>query len=359
MRLLILGALGPYPERVRSFIEDGHQVWYISTEFLPPAEKIAGVAFATHVWDLAPATKDAVEELIRLIEAWRIDVVYSLLNVWDGSNQVTAELLRQGSPIPVVRHYKEHYLSSIEDERICLERSDGVVFINSEAHDYFDKVYRLPCRTTCLDADLLPRRYLQGSLQPKLSATTGRPHLLIAGTVTDDGGRYDYHPLINELTNLGAHVHLYGQFRRLRPDGRMCYAREVEASYHALQSSAEQLHFHAPILPTQFVEEWSCYDAGLLHMPVADDAFRVQNLPNRYSAYVAAGVPVAVSAKEMPAMRRQLEAIGAAVVYESPTDLVGQLPNANAVAGALAAREAVTFEAVYPSLMTFIRACVG
>lgn len=359
MRLLILGSLGPYPERIRSFIEDGHQVWYVSTEFLPAAEQIAGVAFASHVWDFADATEDAVGGVMKLIEAERIEIVYSLLNVWDGSNHVTAKLLERGSPIPVVRHYKEHYLASTEDERTCLERSAGVIFINEEAHDYFCKVYRLPRRTACLDADLLPRRYLQGSLQRKLSASDGRPHLLIAGTVTDDGGRYDYRLLIGELTNLGAHVHLYGQFRRMRSDGRMLSTPEVEAAYRALQYSAGRLHFHVPIPPVRFVEEWSCYDAGLLHMPTAEDVFLVQNLPNRYSAYIAAGVPVAVPATEMPAMRRQLESLNAAVVYESPEDLVGQLPLRAAVEGALAAREAVTFEAIYPRLMAFIRDCLN
>jgi hypothetical protein len=39
-----------------------------------------------------------------LIEDERIDVVYSLLNAWDGSNQATAALLRRGCPVPVVRH---------------------------------------------------------------------------------------------------------------------------------------------------------------------------------------------------------------------------------------------------------------
>jgi len=40
MRLLMLGALGPYPERVRTFLECQHQLWYVST--LPSPEPLIG-----------------------------------------------------------------------------------------------------------------------------------------------------------------------------------------------------------------------------------------------------------------------------------------------------------------------------
>ena len=356
MRLLILGALGPYPERVSTFIEDGHEIWYVSTEFLPSAEKLAGVTACT-LWDLAAAPADAIERLVKLIAAERIDAVYSLLNVWDGSNCPTAILLRRGCPVPVIRHYKEHYLSPTEDERTCIERSDGVLFINEESRDYFAGVYQLPERTTCLDADLLPRCYLAGQLQPKLSAHDEQSHLLIAGTVTDDGGRYDYRQLIGELTARKAHVHLYGMFRRMDEAGRMRNTAEVESVYRA-SAANEYLHVHAPIEPAQFVAEWSRYDAGLLHIPQPDDHFRALNIPNRYSAYIAAGVPVAIPDGQMPAMQRHLEDLNAAIVYQDSADLVNRLPDHEAVAGAVAARERVTFEAVYPSLETFIRACL-
>jgi hypothetical protein len=356
MRLLILGSLGPYPERVATFVEGGHHVWYVSTEMLPDAQKLAGVT-ACHLWDLAAAPEEAVERLIDLIRAERIDAVYSLLNVWDGSNTPTALLLRRGCPVPVIRHYKEHYLAPSEDERICMEQSAGVIFINPESRDWFAGVYRLPERTACLDADLLPRRYLRGEPQPKLSARDHRPHLLIAGTVTDDGGRYDYRDLIREITDARAHVHLYGMFRRMRGDGRMMKSEEVEAVYRGVASS-EYLHIHAPIPPERFVEAWSPYDAGLLHTPRADDRFRGLNLPNRYSAYIAAGLPVALPAGEMPAMQRHLEALRAAVVYENIVDLIERLPDEAAAAGAMAAREAVTFEAVYGDLISFIESCL-
>ena len=137
----------------------------------------------------------------------------------------------------------------------------------------------------------------------------------------------------------------------------MSNTAEVEAAYRGI-ASPEYLHIHAPISPHQFVEEWSQYDAGLLHMPHADDRFRALNIPNRYSAYIAAGVPVALPAGQMPAMQRHLEEIHSAVPYEDVADLVERLPDSAAVAGANAAREASTFDALYPNLINFIRSCL-
>ncbi|MGH2369526.1 MAG: hypothetical protein ACRDI2_15160, partial [Chloroflexota bacterium] len=303
---------------------------------------------------------EAVVRLAEWIEAERIDAIYSLLNAWDGSNWVTAGLLRHGCPAPVVRHYKEHYLTPTEDERVCLERSAGVIFVNDEARDYFAGRYRLPARTALLDADLLPRRYLAGRRQPKRSSADGRPHLLIAGSAMDDGGRYDYRALMRELAGYGAHVHLYGLFRRMRQsDGWLLEDPEVEILYRDLAAGSEYLHVHPIVPPAWFVEEWSRYDAGLLHAPDPNDRFRTQNFPNRYGAYVAAGVPVALRAGEMPALQRHLEGLAAAVVHDDLADLVRRLPDPRAAAGALAARESVTFESTLPKLLTFIQSCLA
>jgi hypothetical protein len=180
-----------------------------------------------------------------------------------------------------------------------------------------------------------------------------------------DGGRYDYRALLRDLAGQGAHVHLYGQFRRLDPaTGWLLEAPEVAARYRDLAAGpdcAPYLHLHAPVPPERFVAEWSAYDAGLLHAPDPRDRFRAQNFPNRYTAYLAAGVPVALPDGESPALQRHLEALGAAVVYDpvaGAPDLVARLPDPVAAGAALAAREAVTFEALLPRLVAFLRSCL-
>ena len=80
-------------------------------------EHLAGIS----TFDLGSVPTDPVRWLQQLIEDERIDVVYSLLNAWDGSNQATAALLRRGCPVPVVRHYKEHLLDPDADKQVCVE----------------------------------------------------------------------------------------------------------------------------------------------------------------------------------------------------------------------------------------------
>ena len=357
MRLLFLGALGPYPERTQAFARDGHALWHLSTEWL--ADEARTVPWqAVEKFDPGASAQEHAGRVRAWIERHCIEAVYSLLNVWDGSAAVPAALLRGGCPVPVVRHYKEHYLRADDDERTCLERSAGVILLNEESRRFFAAQYRLPERVACLDADGLPARYLAGERRPKLSAVDGRPHLLIAGTATEDGGRYDYRPTIRALTEAGAHVHLYGQFRRLQPSGQMRNEPAVAESYREA-GVGDRLHFHPPVRPAEFVTAWSPYDAGLLHHPEPMDVFRALNLPNRYSAYLAAGLPVATAAGEMPAMERHLETLGAPPIrYRDLAELVDLLPDPAASEQAWAAREAATFEAVYPRLAEFIHSCL-
>jgi hypothetical protein len=126
-----------------------------------------------------------------------------------------------------------------------------------------------------------------------------------------------------------------------------------------LADSNPRLHIHQPIFPNRFVVEWSVYDAGLMHAADPYDRFRPMNVPNRYSAYLAAGVPVALARNEMPALQVHLEALHATVVYDDLADLVRRLPDNAAAEGAHAARESVTFEALFPRLMALIESCRG
>lgn len=331
-------------------------MWHVATE-RPAGDARSPEGITTLLFeDLGPTPADRAGKLVQLIGAWAVEVVYSLLNVWDGSNRATAALLERGCPVPVIRHYKEHYCTPSEAERTCLEKSTGVLFINEESRAYFSRLYRLPRHTACLDADGIPARYLAGTFSPKLSAADGVAHLLIAGSVSADGGRYDYRGLIGELTAAGAHVHLYAQFRKLTASGQLNNTGDVAAAYRALER-AHLVHLHPPVPPARFVEEWSRYDAGLLHVPRGDDPFRLLNMPNRYSAYLAAGLPVALEAGAMPAMQRQLEHWGAGIIYHDAAELVRRLPDPGAAARILPLRTAVTFDAVFPRLMEFIEDC--
>ncbi len=81
-------------------------------------------------------------------------------------------------------------------------------------------------------------------------------------------------------------------------------------------------------------------------------------MPNRYSAYLAAGLPVAVQDGAMPAMQSQLESLGVGLVYRDLADLVSHLPCPALTGRVIAVRRQVTFDALYPGLEAFIRACL-
>ena len=81
MRLLVLGGVGQYPERLSTFVEAGHRLWYASShphhQYLPAIrEHLAGI----RTFDLDHVPADRIARLQRLIEDERIDIVYSLLD---------------------------------------------------------------------------------------------------------------------------------------------------------------------------------------------------------------------------------------------------------------------------------------
>src|SRR5947209_4434709 len=144
MRLLILGSAGPYPERLSAFIKEGHPVWLVCTEWVFKGDaRYAGISTCNFA-ELGVTLSEGIEQVLKLIETERIEAIYSLLNVWDGSNRVMAALLDRGCPVPVIRHYKEQYCSPFVDERKTIEKSTGVIFINEESRDYFAAHYQLP-----------------------------------------------------------------------------------------------------------------------------------------------------------------------------------------------------------------------
>jgi hypothetical protein len=353
MRILILGALGAYPERIQTFLDHGHSIYFVSTQQIPELELHGDFQLFTYT-SLGQNIFGRNQKIAELIDQQKIDLMYSLLNIWDGSLTATAAFLASGPTVPVVRHYKEQYMRPFWEEQITLEQSSAAIFISEESRAYFQQLYTIPESTLCLDGDSIPEKYLTNHFQPKLSSSDGQPHFLIAGTASADNGRYDYRNMIREITQLGAHVHLYAQFRSLKSNGELHSAKEVEEEYQkTLQSSL--FHLHAPITPSRFVEEWSRYDAGILHAVKEDDPFRVLNLPNRYTGYLAAGLPITIMADEMPAMYRFLNNLGIALPYNSTQDLLDQFPWRDQNKNAHLSRNKITFEANYPKLIDFFQ----
>jgi hypothetical protein len=84
------------------------------------------------------------------------------------------------------------------------------------------------------------------------------------------------------------------------------------------------VHLHDHVEPSEFVSEWSCYDAGITHVRArgtVDAPFQRMNHPNRVVPYLAAGLPLAQHSGGQRAMERFVARTGAGFLYRDYDEL--------------------------------------
>jgi hypothetical protein len=155
VNILLAGRLGRYADRVLALSDRGHRLVYCTMPApaqRPLPDDLKDDSIPRYV--LSPST--ARDHLTRLVDEHRIDVVYSMKNVWDGSLELVSELLDAGV-CPVVRHYKEHFCRPSELERRSLVETAGQIYINEESLAYFRDSYGVdPSTAHILETDYLP-----------------------------------------------------------------------------------------------------------------------------------------------------------------------------------------------------------
>ncbi|MGB7923482.1 MAG: hypothetical protein WCF57_09575 [Pyrinomonadaceae bacterium] len=333
MNILLLGSLGPNQDRILVLARLGHKLVYAYSEFLPEIVRLESdiVCF--------PLVRRNLPDLIRVqIARHEIDVIYSLLNVSDGSTEATLELLDSRIGIPIVRHYKEHPCIPTVQERRALLETDGQVYINEQSFEYFRKAYAVPSWSAhIMDADMISERYMLNNFASKLSIEDGEPHLLVAGGMSMLNDRFDVRDLCVEMNRHRVHVHLYGYM--LGEDLKslpIIHHQPTQRAYERLALALPYVHLHEYIGPDQFSAVWSRYDAGFMHSKSDSNKhlsqFEQMNLPCRYSAYLAAGLPLVVLAEGQEAMRTLIEQYGIGIVFSDYDDLAEQLYDAERIA---------------------------
>lgn len=317
MNILVAGRLGRYPERIMALAELGHRLTYVTMP--APAQKPTPDLLPESVPQYRLEPGQATATLARIAEQHRIDVVYSLKNVWDGSLQLLAELL-DAEVGPVVRHHKEHFCEDDELERRALTATAAQIYINPESLDYFRGAYGVRTDTAHLmDPDYLPARYFTDDLAGKLHEQDGQPHLLVAGGVSSTQGRTDIRELCLAMSRRQVHVHIYGG-KYIGPDAQSIWSVDnahARGEYTRLAGEGF-VHLHDHIPPERFVAEWSRYDAGLMHVAARgthEVGFQRMNRPNRLVPYLAAGLPVAQQRGGQDAMERIVEQEAVGFVY--------------------------------------------
>lgn len=329
LRILLAGELAFNPERVMAFEERGHELLGLWIDDPLGFNTVGPLPFG-HVRDL-----DSVGE----IAAARPDVIYALLN-WRVVRLAHA-ILEARTGVPLVFHYKEAPQRSIARGEWPLladvvTRADAVVLSSPEMREWFEATLpgRLdPARTLVLDGDLPKRDWLEGGPSPRLSASDGEVHTVLAG----------------------------------RPYGF------DEALCAGLRARGIRLHVHRDVGPQDWVPVLSRYDAGWLHPVRAANGGDVRlaawddlNLPARIPMLLAAGLPL-IAPRNAPgavhAAQALAESVGAGIVYDDLDDLAAQLRHAAHLerrrAAAWAAREQVTFDRHADRLLELLRSVAG
>ena len=328
LNILVFGSLGPNADRIAAFRTHGHRAIYAYTEFPPSVKEIGPQVqcIALPRYHLGPMVED-------LVKQHEIDIIYSLLNAHDGSTEATLELLDYGVSVSIVRHYKEHPCIPTHEERRVLLETDGQIYINEESLQYFKKAYGVAESSAYIvDGDLISKRYMTTSLTPKLRLNDGEPHVLIAGGFSITGDRLDVRELCGEMARRKVHTHIYGYPRGLNASGWPIIPHfETALEYQVLADSAPYVHLHQYVAPTQFVCEWSQYDVGLMHAKVTNShqeaPFQRLNFAHRYSAYLAAGLPLAVQEGGQDAIQRLIRSEGIGVAFSDYDEFAERLAN--------------------------------
>jgi hypothetical protein len=285
---------------------------------------------------------------------------------YDGSNRVALDLLDAGTPVPVVRFYKEFRLRPSVPERDVLRGVDALVAGGEREAAYFRSVYHLdPDRIHVFDPDVISSDLIPADPLPRLSGGDGEPHVVLGGNLKADDSEFDYRRLFRALADGGVHVHVYalGYSRWISP-GRVLdpQSQEVRAAYQDLWDHP-YLHPEAPVFGAEQLRRWSRYDAGLTQRP--PDVFRPEltpvqemNLPSKYSYYLGAGLPIVVHRRNLPTLRQLLAAGRVLLEYDDVEELAHRLHDLAALAemGAAARRLAPshTAQAAVPALLSFV-----
>ena len=283
LKIVLCGELAYNPERVLALEERGHRLYGLWMPE-PHWHNTVGPLPFGHVIDLPRDNWRAA------LSALRPDVIYALLN-WQAV-PFAAEVLRANTGAPFVWHFKEGPFICLEkgiwDDLVdlCLG-ADGLIYSSPEMRDWFHTAVpgsdRAP--TLILDGDLPKRDWFTDTRTRRLSDSDGEPHTVVPGRPI---GMHPWRAA--ELAHEGIHLHFYGDFTHGQWRQWIATVREL---------APRHLHLHAQVDQERWVEEFSRYDAGWLHVEPSHNGGDIRratwddlNYPARMATLVAAGLPL-------------------------------------------------------------------
>ncbi|VXB93860.1 glycosyltransferase [Massilia sp. 9I] len=357
LKIVLAGELAYNADRVLALEAAGHRLY--------------GLWTPTPAWfnTVGPLPFGHVEDLPR--QGWRAalariepDLIYAQLN-WQAV-PFAHEVMTQAPDIPFVWHFKEGPFICIEKgswpqlaELVRL--ADGCIYSSREARDWFATALPgMPATRLehVLDGDLPRRAWFLRERAPLLSAATGQVHTVVPGRPI---GLHP--PMVAELARHGIHLHFYGDFTQ----GQW---REWIDKVRIL--APEHLHLHPNVDPDRWVQEFSQYDAGWLHVFRSGNGGDIRradwddlNLPARVATLAAAGLPMiqfdnrgAIVAAQALARR-----LGIGLFFDSIDGLAQQLHDVEHMAAlrerVWQVRDGFCFDLHVPALVDFFERVIA
>lgn len=364
LTILLVGELAYNPERILALEERGHRLYGLWTDEGWWFNSVGPLPFG-HVEELPRADWQAA---LRRIKP---DIIYALLN-WQAV-PFAQRVLRESTGVPFVWHLKEGPFACLEhgiwQELVdLLTRSDGQIYTSEEMREWFAHV--LPGgvereRTLILDGDLPKREWFTDARQPRLSGADGEIHTVAPGRPVGMTPTF-----VGELARAGIHLHCYGRYSGFV--GSYGSGQWERWAQEAMRLAPRHLHLHESVPQERWVEEFSRYDAGWLHVfrsVNGGDPRRANwddmNLPARMTTLIAAGVPLlqADNRGHVVAMEALARRRGIGVSFRDVDDLRRQLRDGAALAAAQDAvwrqRLQFSFDTHADRLLDFFRAVIA
>ncbi|HEU4326484.1 MAG TPA: glycosyltransferase [Roseiflexaceae bacterium] len=284
LKILLVGELAYNAERVLALEERGHRLYGLWTPEPYWFNAVGPLPFG-QIEDLP---RSSWREEVRRIKP---DVIYALLN-WQ-TVAFAHQILEENPGIPFVWHFKEGPFICLEKglwrELVDLyTRADGQIYSSPEMRDWFDTV--VPGltdsgRSLVLDGDLPLRFWTEAPRSPRRSERDGQIHTVVPGRPIG------LHPhTVGELAEQGIHLHFYGDFTQGVWRSWIAKVEDVARGF---------LHLHPNVDQDRWVEEFSQYDAGWLHVFESrnrGDLRRADwddlNYPARIATLAVAGLPL-------------------------------------------------------------------
>lgn len=316
LKIVLVGELAYNPERVCAFEERGHQLFGLWINSATHYNAAGNFAFG----NIKNIPFENWEKEIRKIKP---DIIYALLNY--SAVPLAHYVLKNKGDIPFVWHFKESpfYCRQMGVWKELMElyvNSDEQIYINEEIRKWFNQFIDPDGPAFILDGDLPKSNWFYDHPSPKLSDKDGEIHTVMPGRPIGISAAD-----MQILADNKIHFHFYGNFLQGFYTDWLMAATKIDRKY---------LHLHSYCDQSNWVKEFSQYDAGWLHCFDSKNEGELMkanwddlNYPVRMSLYAMAGLPMIQKNNNGHLVAAQLltKRLEAGIFFNSYEDLACQL----------------------------------